>query len=63
MPFSLVNAPATFPAMMKKIVRELFDHGMVVYLDDILIYSTSEEEHVELVRKVLAKLSGNQLVV
>lgn len=38
MPFSLVNSPATFQAMMNKILREFQDHGVVVYLDNILIY-------------------------
>ena len=51
MPFRLVNAPATFQAMMNKILREFLDHGVVVYLDDILIYSENYEEHVELVKK------------
>jgi len=37
MPFGLVNAPATFQAMMNKRKPELLDHGVVVYLDDILI--------------------------
>jgi len=63
MPFGLVNAPATFQAMMNKILREFLDHGVVVYLDDILIYSESEEEHIELVKKVLAKLEEHQLAV
>jgi len=39
MRFSLVNAPATFQAMMNKILRELIDSRVVVYLDDILRYS------------------------
>src|ERR1700712_890313 len=63
MPFGLVNAPATFQAMMNKILPEFLDHGVVVYLDDILIYSTSEEEHVDLVKKVLAKHKEHQLAV
>jgi len=63
MPFGLVNAPAIFQAMMNKILREFLDHGVVVYLDDILIYSESEEEHIELVKKVLAKLEEHQLAV
>src|ERR1700733_5870265 len=57
MPFGLVNAPATFLAMMNKILREFLDHGVVVYLDDILIYSKTEEEHIELVKKVLDRLA------
>src|ERR1700712_1654832 len=63
MPFRLVNAPATFQAMMNKILRESLDHGVVVYLDDILMYWTSEEEHIKLVGKVLAKLKEHQLAV
>jgi len=38
MPFGLVNSPATFQAMMHKILREILDNGVVVYLDNILIY-------------------------
>ena len=63
MPFGLVNAPATFQAMMNTILRNFLDHGVVVYLDDILIYSKNEEEHVELVKKVLAQLEDYDLAV
>jgi len=63
MPFGLVNAPATWQAMMNKIQREFRDHGVVVYLDDILIYSQSEEEAIEWVKKVLARLEEHQLAV
>ena len=60
--FGLVNAPVTFQAMMNKILREFLDHGIVVYLGDILIYSKSEE-HIELVKKVLDRLAKHQLAV
>ena len=38
-PFGLVNVPATFQAMMNTILAEFLDHEVVVYLDEILIYS------------------------
>ena len=49
--------------MMNTILRQFLDHGVVVYLDDILIYSKNEEEHVELVKKVLAQLEDYDLAV
>ena len=63
MPFGLVNAPATFQAMMNTLLRKLLDHGVVVYLDEILIDSKNEEEHVEQVKKVLAQLEDYDLAV
>ena len=54
MPIELVNASATFQAMMNTILRKFLDHGTVVYLDDIPINSENKEEHVKLVKKMLA---------
>ena len=54
MPFGLVDAPATFQAI-NMILRNFLNHGVVVYLDDILIYSENEEEHIALVKKALAQ--------
>ena len=63
MPFGLANAPATFQNMINDILREYLDQGVLAYLDDILIYSKSMDEHVALVKKVLQKLKENQLAV
>ena len=63
MPFGLVNAPATFQAMMNTILREFLDHGVIVYLDDILIYSKSLKAHKALIEQVLARLEQDDLVI
>jgi len=63
MPFALVNAPATFQAMMNSIFQEFLDHGVVVYLDDITIYSRTMEEHEALLKQVLARLQRHDLAV
>ncbi len=61
MPFGLTNAPVTFYTLMNDIFRERFDDFVVVYIDDILIYSSSLEEHAEHLRKVFQKLRENKL--
>ena len=53
MPFGLTNALATWQAFINNILREYLDIFIVVYLDDILVYSRTLEEHVQHVRKVL----------
>jgi hypothetical protein len=61
MPFGLTNAPAAFMDMMNRIFRELVDRCVVVFIDDILIYSKSREEHEEHLRIVLSILRKHQL--
>jgi len=63
MPFGLVNAPATFQTMMNEILGEFLDQGVVVYIDDILIYSGTVEEHTILVRKVLQRLREYRMAI
>src|SRR5205085_7455564 len=63
MPFGLCNAPATCQGMMNEVLREFLDQGVVIYLDDVLIYSKTMEEHVQLVRKILHKLAQHNLPV
>jgi len=61
MPFGLTNAPATFCTLMNDIFREWLDDFVVVYIDDILVYSNSMEEHVEHLRKMFQRLRENKL--
>lgn len=61
MPFGLTNAPATFQALMNTIFADERDKFLVVYLDDILVFSRTLEEHLEHLEIVLKKLQDNQL--
>ena len=63
MPFGLANAPATFQAYINKALRGLVDVTCVVYLDDILIYSSDPADHWRHVREVLQRLKDYQLYV
>jgi transposase InsO family protein len=56
MPFGLTNAPAVFQHMANDIFRDFLDIFIIVYLDDILIYSKTQEEHNMHVRQVLLRL-------
>ncbi|MBW0545245.1 hypothetical protein O181_084960 [Austropuccinia psidii MF-1] len=61
MPFGLTNAPASFQNLVNDIVYDLFDIYFLVYLDDIMVFSKSEEEHVTHVSTVLSILRANNL--
>jgi len=61
MPFGLTNAPATFQHLMNDVLRDFLDDFAVVYLDDVLIFSHSLDEHKRHVRLVLERLRANGL--
>jgi hypothetical protein len=61
MSFGLTNAPGYFMYSMNKVSMEYLDKFVVVFIDDILIFSKNEEEHDEHFRLVLQKLRENQL--
>ena len=56
MPFGLTNAPASFMKLMNDVFCEHLDKCVIVFIDDILVYSRSREEHAEHLRIVLGKL-------
>jgi len=61
MPFGLTNAPAVFMELMNRVFIDYLDKFVVVFIDDILIYSRSKEEHMEHLRTVLGVLRRQHL--
>ncbi|KAH0670724.1 hypothetical protein KY285_025700 [Solanum tuberosum] len=59
--FGLTNAPAAFMVLMNRVFRQYLDMFVIVFIDDILIYSRSENEHVDHLRIVLQVLKDQQL--
>ena len=56
MPFGVTNAPATFQRLMNQIFSEELDAFVLVYLDDILIFSNTLQEHIQHIRRTLERL-------
>ena len=61
MPFGLTNAPTTFMGMMNKVFQQYLDRFVIVFIDDILVYSRTKADHVRHLTLVLKKLREHQL--
>jgi hypothetical protein len=61
MPFGLTNAPTIFMDLMNWVFRSYLDKFIIVFIDDILIYSSSQMEHANHLREVLETLRRNKL--
>jgi hypothetical protein len=60
-PFGLSNAPIVFMCLMNEVFKEYLDKFVIFFLDDILIYSKTEEEHEKHLRMVLQVLREHKL--
>lgn len=61
MPMELCNAPVTFQSLTNRIFYDCVDVFLVVYMDDLLIFSKDEESHIKLLNIVLSRLRENKL--
>ncbi|KAL0149627.1 hypothetical protein M9458_055154 [Cirrhinus mrigala] len=61
MPFGLANSPSFFQAFVNEVFRDMLHRWVIVYIDDILIYSSSYSKHIQHVRAVLQRLIQHQL--
>jgi hypothetical protein len=61
MSFGLTNAPVTFCTLMNDIFQEWLNDFVIIYIDDILVYNNSMEEHVKHLQKMFQKLRENKL--
>ena len=59
MPFGLTNAPATFMRTMNNLFSDILDRGVIAFMDDILIYSSTVEEHEQFLKAVSSRLQEN----
>ena len=63
MPLGLTNAPASFQSIMNKVFAPLLRHSVLIFMDDILIYSATLEEHILHLQQVLEIIQDNQFYI
>ena len=63
MQFGLINTPAIFQKRINSVLGEHLDEFIIAYLNDIIIYSNSEEEHFQYIKQVLQRLIDKKMLV